>query len=140
MPLLTGTWTIVADGHEGTLHINSVAPTGEVNFALVIPGFAGTGGNDFNSGYWDESSQTITLHITKYDLGPIDPGPGIPNFYASFAFEGCQFPMPAQPLPGQDVVWTLVGHFNMIGSGPGGPTPSARRHRFGWRATLNQTL
>ena len=59
----------------------------------------------------------------------------------SFLFEGDQFSMPARPLPGQDVLWPLVGYFSMFGEGvQGGPVPNARRHRFGWRATLNQMI
>jgi hypothetical protein len=36
MPLLTGNWSIVAAGHEGTLSINIVQPGGFVEFQVEI--------------------------------------------------------------------------------------------------------
>jgi hypothetical protein len=140
MPLIPGTWSIIAEGHEGTLQIMSVASTGHILFKLTIGGIGLVTTSEtavFEAGYWDESSQTITLHVTTYDPNVLNPPA---KFLDSFLFEGYQFQTPAQPQPGQDVLWTLVGHVTTLGSAPGGLTPSARRHRFGWRATLTQTL
>ena len=134
MPLLTGNWSIVVEGYEGTLDISSVSSSGSVSFTVTIAGLLlGTdpGTNEFQVGYWDESSQTITLHVTKLYQG----GPQLNHAYL---FEGYQFPTPAQPAPRQDVVWTLVGQVTILGEGPNEMfflSPNARRHRFGWRAT-----
>jgi hypothetical protein len=141
MPLLTGAWTFALEGHEGALNINSVSSTGQVDFSTSVPSLGIGFGQEFRSGFWDESSQNLTLHVTVFAQFP-SPDPNQPDplaFQYSLWFEGHQFPTPAQPLPGQDVVWTLVGHVIAVG-GPQVLNPSARRHRFGWRASLSQTL
>jgi hypothetical protein len=94
-------------------------------------------------GYWDEASQTITLQMTTYQL--VEQPGAHPGFRAALLFEGSQFPTPAQPEPGQDVVWTLAGQFTALAPLITPPplflvSPSPRRHRFGWRATHEQTL
>jgi hypothetical protein len=90
----------------------------------------------FKIGYWNESSQAITLATTTYASLMLPP-----NFLGTFLFEGYLFQTPAQPQPGQDLLWTLVGHVTAVGIPAGsGLTTSARRHRFGWRATFSQTL
>jgi hypothetical protein len=63
-------------------------------------------------GYWDEASQTITLQMTTYQL--VEQPGAHPGFRAALLFEGSQFPTPAQPEPGQDVVWTLAGQFTAL--------------------------
>jgi hypothetical protein len=141
--LLTGSWTIVMDGHEGTLTISSVSATGDVSFNLLVPtlGINPSGPNDFRRGFWDESSQTISLLFVPVSAMCVLP-PVVTNvsFGDSFLFEGYQFQTPAVAAPGQDVVWALVGHFTVIGTAPGGLTPSARRNKYGWRATIPQQL
>src|SRR5262245_33369102 len=140
MALLTGAWTIEIEGHEGALNINSVSPLGQVDFFMSIPSLGvGVVPDQFRSGFWDESSQNLALHVTTVLQFP-SPDPNQPNpvaFQYSLWLEGHQYPTPAQPSPGQDVLWTLVGHVNTVG-GPQVLNPSARRHRFGWRATLSQ--
>jgi hypothetical protein len=145
MPLLTGNWNLSIDGYNGTLAIEDVSKTGDVVFHLSIPAF-GVGVNlptgRFRSGFWDESSQTITLHAVEYKKD------ADPTFLISLAFEGYQFPTPVEAPPGQDVIWTLSGSCSAIGLPPANVmnqghihfTPTARRHRFGWRAQLGQAL
>jgi hypothetical protein len=137
MPLLTGQWSIIANGREGTLNIGNVSATGIVGFNMDIAQVVNVAlpPNHFQHrvGFWDESSQSITLHLENYQNLPNVPFP----FIDSFLFEGCQFQMPAQPAPGQDVTWNLAGLFTVFG---GSLQPNSRRHRFGWRASYTQAL
>jgi hypothetical protein len=138
MPILVGTWALVADGHEGTLEIHSVSTTGVLNATLTIPGIVQ---NSASKGFWNEATQALTLQVFEADREiPPDGAPWQPP-PASCLFTGFQFAKPARALPGQDVVWTLVGHFSMFDERAlGGPSPNARRHNFGWLATINQTV
>jgi hypothetical protein len=136
MPLMTGSWALVANGHQGELIINSVPSTGIIGFDIAAEGI-GIGLGQLVSkraGFWDESSQLITLHITTHT--PVEPV----QFFHNFAFEGYQYSTPAQLTPGRDITWTLVGHFSMTGATPILTTPTFRRHRFGWSATITQTV
>jgi hypothetical protein len=97
--------------------------------------------NAVSRGFWNEPTQAITLHVFEAD--PVIPPEGTPwrPPLASFLFAGYQFAKPARAMPGQDIVWTLVGHFSMFDDrAVGGPAASARRHNFGWSATINQTV
>ena len=137
MPLIFGNWAIIVEGREGSLDLQGVDPSGNISFNLDIPGIGLSGvAVMFKTGYWNESSQAITLAATAYTALVLPP-----NFLGTFLFEGYLFQTPAQPQPGQDLLWTLVGHVTAVGIPAGsGLTTSARRHRFGWRATFSQTL
>lgn len=144
MSLLTGEWSMVADGHDGVLHIEYIDPPGLLDTHLVIPGLGlGTGGDPFvdhEVGYWDEGSQTIILHYVSM----AQPGTS-PHLGNIFTFKGCQFSTPHEASPGQDIVWTLAGLFEMghgrtIVDSSAVTVPNARRSCFGWYATKTQTI
>jgi hypothetical protein len=129
MPLLLGTWLIVANGHEGELFIDGVTPQGNVGYYFLLPAFqlSGPDPNQRRWGFWDESSQAITLDV--YNV----------QFHSAFSFEGCQFQMPVQTIPGQDVTWNLAGLFTATGA-QNPIQPNSRRNRFGWHAAHTQTI
>lgn len=137
MPLLTGSWKIVADGHVGELSIVGVSSTGQLQFNLSIPTLLGlvAGGSPSFVGFWDESSQTITFQHVVPDITP--NAVVIPRI--SLTFTGHLFKAPVQPAPGQDVTWTLAGSFVAF-NGPATTLSTSRRNRFGWVATISQSL
>jgi hypothetical protein len=137
MPLLTGDWSLVAEGFEGTLVIQSVSASGVLGFLISArPLGLGNPVSEFRTGFWDESSQAMTLQVVTFTLREDGQFAG---HNAQFSFEGCLFRTPAQAGPAEDVLWTLQGLFSMTGAASGF-APTSRRHRFGWNATLKQTL
>ena len=155
MALLTGEWKIVADGHQGTLIVEGVTATGELQFRLRVPGLDVPPESSqcltLSRGYWDEGSQSITLHVTNIEVVGVDlssftatGGRVAFGFRDSLIFRGHQFPTPRESVAPQDIVWTLVGGFSLARdeawARPGGTRSNARRSQFGWYATISQAL
>jgi hypothetical protein len=92
MPLLTGTWALVSNGHEGQINIVSVAQNGTLDFSLVLPGVGVPNSGISYYGTWDEGSQTITLNMMGL-------APGLANVL--LRFEGCQFQCHFNPPQGK---------------------------------------
>jgi hypothetical protein len=139
---MTGVWRIVVDGHEGDLIVQSVgSQMGEIVFALSLPAFNITPSAPVvRFGFWDESSQAITLQcvrIASEGAEVVQPSPD-----ASVTFSGHLFrtPPPQQGPPGADVLWTLAGTCVVFGAMGAGIGATSRRHRVGWLATINQTV
>jgi hypothetical protein len=125
MPLLTGNWL---------LNIQQVLPDGNVVYTMDIAPLIALQAT--THGFWDEASQTIRLHLDNFE--PTGPLAAL-IFKNAFLFEGCQFQMPAQAAPGQDVTWNLAGLFTAFASSSNFQ-PNSRRNRFGWRATKTQPI
>ena len=113
MTLKTGEWKMNQNGVEGPLTIITVdQATGLFGGSLAGASFTGV---------WDETSRTITF-----------PG-------GFGVFKGFLSSTPRNPVPGQDVLWTLAG-FVQITDLPtaiqnGG---NARRTVFGWFAQITE--
>jgi hypothetical protein len=120
MSLKTGEWKMNENGVEGKLQINDVNPeSGEVSGSIA--GVA-------VSGLWDETSRTISF--ASHSLGVAE----LQRFYKGFLFS-----TPRNPVPGQDVVWTLAGFVQVVdlnfAKEMGG---NARRNVFGWFAQISE--
>jgi hypothetical protein len=128
MPLQLGNWRINSNGFEGNLVIESVSAAGAVTGSLNTL----TGNRII--GFWEESSQELTFSpIAEGGKGMI-----LPVFYKGYLFS-----TPAGPQPGQDVVCTLTGFFQLIDDA-GVLIPiqnvNAKRNIFGWHAQINVIL
>ncbi len=125
MSLKTGAWKMNENGREDTLTIGGVDPTsGQVTGSLGIAG-------DF-TGIWDETSRTLTFVPVGVIGMPIGMAPPPQPVYKALLFS-----TPRNPVPGQDVVWTLAGFVQITDLGTatvmGG---NARRNVFGWFAQI----
>ncbi|TYL51161.1 hypothetical protein [Agromyces mariniharenae] len=128
MPLQTGKWEANIDGRECHLFINGVRDTGEVS-ANISAGYSGAGDVPALTGIWDETTQ----HLVLLWVGSGDIATGVgPEIY-----DGYLITTPFDPMPGQDVAWTLVGtaqatgHWSLIHH-----NSNSRRSRFGWFARI----
>ena len=122
MPLPTGTWKAIVNGAETAL--STATPNAQGQFGGTLFGTA-------VSGFWDESSQKMTF--TYVTVG------GAPE---TAVFEGHLFRTPPDPGPGQDVVASLAGTFQMTVAGSGNklPVATARRNTFAWLAQITEVL
>jgi len=127
MPLPVGSWQINLNGESGVLVVGSVdAATGTV------------AGNVFSRmtlrGTWNEASQCLTFALFREtDAGGQQLLP--------YFFKGFLFSTPAQPTPGQDLLFTLAG--SVVNAGGPDQLPvnaSARRNEFGWFAQFTQVM
>jgi hypothetical protein len=117
MTLRNGAWNMNNNGQQATLNITNVADTGLVDGNMLTGAL---------SGLWDETSRTLSFLYVDEHL--------VPWFYKGFLFS-----TPQSPTPGQDVVWTLSGsfqitHFSTLTSLGG----NARRSVFGWYAQVTE--
>lgn len=130
MPLPLGEWKINSNGLEGTLLITGVSPEGLVSGSLNV-----VIGADGITGFWDETAHELTFALIPGGFPPEDPNPPtLPIFYKGFLYN-----TPPAPLPGQDIVWTLAGFFQLVDTSgtiliPG--KAHARRNVFGWFAQI----
>lgn len=126
MPLPTGTWRFNLNGDESSLIIESVHPTTGRLEGKTSGGFP-------LHGLWNDASQCIT-----FALGD-NPNPANEKFLP-LCFRGFLFSTPAQPTPGQDVLWTLTGSVVDAAGSPHLVTATARRTEFGWFAQITQVV
>jgi hypothetical protein len=120
MDLQLGTWNANFNGHERVLTIDTVDAQGQVT--------ANSGSGVELVGFWDNTARKLTLSLRPLKSG--DP---------AVIITGYLFPTPPTPAQGQDVRWTLAGHFELAEPArlqnfpvePAGP----RRNVFGWFAT-----
>ena len=124
MPLPLGTWKVNVDGQEGTLTIQSSDP---LRILLDI-----LGKNAIN-GFWNEISQTITFGFSQGEFE---------ENRVSGLFKGHLVRTPPFPGPGQDIVATLTGSLDLIGSVSFLPTVTvtSRRNVFGWFAQITEVV
>jgi hypothetical protein len=126
MPLKTGDWQMNENGAQIKLTIDGVTPgTG------VVSGFGPL------SGFWDETSRTITFAC------PSIAGPNVDlrgqQIIIQRWYKGFLFSTPRNPERGQDVLWRLAGFVQLndlaAALGMGG---NARRNVFGWFAQITE--
>ena len=125
MPLPTGAWNINSNGQEGSLVIDGVSATGVVGGEINVH----IGGERI-TGFWDETSQELTF--SPLPQGLPQESPVLPILYKGYLFS-----TPLNPVPGQDIVWTLAGSFQSVDTGGAIPQTvpaNARRNIFGWFA------
>lgn len=122
MPLPLGTWKVNINGKEGTLTTQSADP---LKLLLDVLG------RNVINGVWDEVSQTITFGFSE--------GEFVEN-RVSGLFKGHLFRTPPNPGPGQDVVATLTGSLELIGSVSFLPDVTNRRNVFGWFAQITEVF
>lgn len=127
MSLKLGTWKLNANGFETTLDINSVNESGAVQGTMG----SWTGGAPLNFiGIWDDTERSISFF-------PSLPAPSP----ASVHYRGFLLSTPTEPQPGQDVLWTLTGFFDVADpTAPGIYQANARRHIFGWFAQITEVF
>lgn len=128
MSLKTGNWKFNENGRETLLQIDNVDPvSGEVSGQMD----SGIAQEQF-VGLWDETSRTLSFFSPSGAQANL--ATNITRFHKGFLFS-----TPRNPVPGQDVVWTLAGFVQMASvdsaKGMGG---NARRNVFGWFAQITE--
>ena len=126
MPLPVGTWKINLNGTEASFTITGVDPDGNVSGSLPLLF------SDGIAGFWDETSQELTL-------APLPLTEGEHRTILPMIFKGYLLSTPSSPRPGQDVVYTLTGYYQeiVLDPNPSGPRDvSSRRNIFGWFAQI----
>jgi hypothetical protein len=129
MSLKTGDWKMNDNGSERTLRITSIDSSGTVSGGVLggLPPPVVTS----IAGIWDETSRTLTFECPwALGLALLDP----PRFYKGFLFS-----TPRSPVPGEDIIWTLAGYFQVCdvknAADNGG---NVRRDTFGWFAQITE--
>ena len=128
MSLKLGEWKLNVNGYEGTLSIQSVNNSGAVQGVM----FSSREGALNFTGIWDDTARIISFGPLLAPAGTA--GTDIREFYQGFLFS-----TPAIPEPGQDILWTLSGFFEV--ADPlrlGIYQANARRHTFGWFAQITE--
>ena len=124
MPIPSGNWKGNFNGIEGPLRIDPPNANGQVTGEFS--------GAEFR-GFWDEVAQRLTFPVTVIFEG------GKPVFGL---FTAHLFRTPTAANPGQEVVASLSGHFEVTPSTaaalPFVATGTARRHTFGWFAQITE--
>jgi len=103
MPSPFGIWTLIANGHPGTLEIDPPAADGRLTGK--VNGHAMTG-------FWDEATRRITFMISTW----FTPSPPIPfqtfrGYLSTHKAESVSFGPPGGPTQ-----YTLAGTFDVFGS------------------------
>ncbi len=130
MPLVTGTWTINANGAEGDLIIVALNPDGSISGTVFGTAF---------SGFWNETGQSIffesMMPIVITADGLIVGGVGRAQF------TGYLFSTQPSPPVGSDIKWTLCGHLSTPATnGLFVAQPNSHRTVFGWFANVTQVV
>ena len=124
MTLPSGAWAMNANGVQSVFRVLQVGAGGAVQAAL---------GDNPIVGVWDETSRIL-------NFTPLDQSQPIPDVPQPLHFRGHLFSTPADPEPGQDVVWTLAGYFQVTDIGRLSGIGNARRSTFGWFAQITETF
>ena len=131
MSLKLGSWKVNVNGVEGNLGFDSLD---QQNVLLGQLGLGAVPAVDIQ-GFWDETARSILfspISIEQAIQGPLQvPIP--------VQFKGFLFSTPTTPEPGQDILWTLTGYYQ-VSSATNLPMiiGQARRNTFGWFAQITE--
>ena len=125
MDLPTGKWAANFSGIEGTLVIDQVTATGDVQGKLIRPDVQN--GSVLMAGIWDGTAQRLRIAARPSESRIVDDE----------WLEAYLFSTPRNPAPGEDTTFTLAGFINVLNfSLLPKYNANMRRTTFGWFAQI----
>jgi hypothetical protein len=131
MSLKLGKWKVNVNGAEGDLILDSLDQQNVLSGQMVLDAMLAI----MIQGFWDDTARTILFNV----LQPLNPGQLNALITLPVQFKGFLLSTPTTPEPGQDILWTLTGFYQVSGeTNISTFRGQARRNTFGWFAQTSE--